>query len=376
MDNPAPVSSSEPATASASTPSHRSATPDSAADPSQAADSGAAGARGDGSVPARTGLIVASVLVAVLAAGWLDMRSRLGEVREEVAQRLRESDAVSREAQVAVRQAQESLKEMQVRLAQVEGKLAESQSQQLAFETLFQELSRNRDEWALAEIEQILTIASQQLQLAGNIQAALTALQAADARLARADRPQFIPVRRALARDIERLRGTPNIDLVGTALRLDQAIAAVDALPLAADGRLAEQRPSPAASEDAGFWRRLGAEVWGELRALVRVRTVESSEPALLTPEQAYFLRHNLKLRLLNARLALLDRNETLFRSDLQAATDWVVRYFDVRSRAGTAALATLKQLSGSGVRIEVPNISESLAAVRSFKVSRDRSAR
>jgi len=344
--------------------------PSSAASPGDAGDS-----RAVGGVSTRIGIAAAVVFALVLAGSWLDTRARLSDVREEVAQRLRESDSGSRDAQLAVKQAQEALKEVQGRIAQLEGKLAESQSQQLALEALYQELSRSRDEWALAEIEQILTIASQQLQLAGNVQAALTALQAADARLARSDRPQFIPLRRALARDIERLRGTPSVDIVGTALRLDQAIASVEVLPLVSDGRLAGPRPE-SLQEDAGFWRRLGAEVWGELRTLVRVRTVERPDVALLAPEQAYFLRNNLRLRLLNARLALLERNEPLFRSDVQAATDWVTRYFDVRSREGTAALATLKQLSGSGIRIEVPTIAESLTAVRSFKISRDRSVR
>lgn len=341
--------------------------------PAQAAPVQAGGAPSFVSRRALALTLLASLLA--IAVVWLDGRSRISEIRDDVAQRLRESDTGSREAQIAVRQAQEALKEAQIRIAQLEGRLAESQSQQLALETLYQELSRNRDDWALAEIEQILTIASQQLQLAGNIQAALAALQAADARLARSDRPQFIPVRRALARDIERLRGIPNVDLVGIALRLDQAIAAVDDIALVADARLAPQPASPAA-EEGGVWRRLGAEIWSELRTLVRVRTMERPEPPLLAPEQAYFLRNNLRLRLLNARLALLERNETLFRSDIQAATDWVNRYFDVRSGAGAATLANLRQLAGSGIRIDIPNISDSLAAVRSFKAARDRTAR
>ena len=95
------------------------------------------------------------------------------------------------------------------RAAARHGHLRLEDQAQLALEALYQDLSRNRDEWQLAEIEQVLAIASQQLQLAGNVRAALLALQLAEARLARADRPQFVPVRRALARDIERLRATP-----------------------------------------------------------------------------------------------------------------------------------------------------------------------
>ena len=144
---------------------------------------------------------------------------------------------------------QGSTGEAQVKQSVLENKIAESQSQQLALEALYQELSRSRDEWTLAEIEQILTVASQQLQLAGNVQAALLALQTAEGRLARSDRPQFIPLRRVLNRDIERLRAAPNLDIAGMALRLDNLIADVDGLPL--NSRNACKPPKAAAPPGA-----------------------------------------------------------------------------------------------------------------------------
>src|SRR6185436_18590515 len=144
------------------------------------------------------------VLLVALATGfWLDVRERIGATQEEVARRLRDVETESRNTRVAAREAQETAREMRTKLSALEQRLTESQSQQLALEALYQELSRNRDEWQLAEIEQVLAIAQQQLQLSGNVRAALLALQLAEGRLARADRAQFLPVRRALARDIE-----------------------------------------------------------------------------------------------------------------------------------------------------------------------------
>ena len=347
--------------------------PGSASAPEASASPAAAGSRGLQRLrPATAALALVAVL---LAWSWYDARSQIDGLREEVARRLRDSDTDSRDARSAAKQVQEAMREAQARLAQLEAKLAESQSQQLALEALYQELSRSRDEWALAEIEQILTIASQQLQLAGNVQAALVALQTADARLARSDRPQFIPLRRVLARDMDRLRTTPSVDTVGIALKLDQAIAVADSLPLAFDQRMAGGRGENA-PRDEGVWSRLGAEIWGEVRGLVRIRNLDRADAPLLPPSEAYFLRQNLKLRLLNARLALLERNETVFRADVQASADWINRYFDARSKQAVATLGTLRQISGSGLRIEVPAVSESLAAVRSFKLTRERAAK
>src|SRR3954466_6501282 len=319
-------------------------------------------------------LIAVLLATALAALAWLDSRNRINSTQEELARRLREIESDSREARTVSRQAQEALREAQVKVAQLENRLAESQSQQLALEALYQDLSRNRDEWQLAEIEQVLAIASQQLQLARNVRAALLGLQLAEARLSRADRPQFAPIRRALARDIERLKAAPAIDFPALALRLDNLIASVDALPLAFEERAERTHKETLAPGGRGFFARLGAEVWSELSQLVVVRRMGPAEPPLLPPSQAYFVRENLRLRLLNARGSLLARDEAGYREDLRTASAWVQRYFDPRSKYTADAAAQLKQLAGVSISFEMPTISESLDAVRGYKSRRERS--
>ncbi|HYD57600.1 MAG TPA: uroporphyrinogen-III C-methyltransferase [Burkholderiales bacterium] len=320
-----------------------------------------------------------ALIAVLLAAGlsalvWVDTRQRIGVTQEELARRLRDIEADARDARSIARQAQDGLRDAQAKVAALEGKLAESQSQQVALEALYQELSRNRDEWQLAEIEQVLAIASQQLQLAGNVRAGLLALQLAESRLSRADRPQFVPVRRALARDIERLKSLPTVDFTGMSMKLDSLVAQVDALPLAYDERTErEAAAKEAPREKAGFWTRLGTEIWGEIRQLVVVRHLTAPEPPLLPPTQAFFLRENLRLRLLNARLSLLAKDEAAYREDLRVAQQWIRRYFDGRSKQTADALGQLKQLASTSISFEMPTISESLDAVRAFKARRER---
>jgi uroporphyrin-3 C-methyltransferase len=297
---------------------------------------------------------------------WYDGHNRINALRDDFAQRLRESESDSRDARLSARQAQEAAREAQAKLAQIELKLAEFQNQQIGLEALYQELSRSRDEWVLAEIEQILTIASQQLQLTGNVQAALAALQTADARLARSGRPQFLPLRKIFARDIERLKTAPGLDVPGLAVKLDQLIAGVDSLPLVQEAR--PQAAAAATREPQGLWERLVAELLVELKQLVRIQNMEGTDPALLSPPQAFFLRENLKLRLLSARLALLARDETAYRSEVKVAASWLERYFDPHSRATAAMAVTLKQLGSGAIGVSLPTIGESLAAVRGYK--------
>ena len=323
--------------------------------------------------PWRLVLLAIAFTAALATLFWVDVRQRLSGTQHELASRLRAAETVAREASTVARAAQDSLLASQARIAALEARLAESQSQQLALEALYADLTRNRDEWQLAEIEQVLAIASQQLQLAGNVRAALLALQLAEARLARTDRPQFVPIKRALARDIERLKALPAIDMAAMSMRLDSLVAGVDALPLAFEERAERAPAAKSASAEAGFWSRLGSEVWGELRQLVVVRQMNAPEPPLLPPTQAYFLRENLRLRLLNARMSLLTRDEAGYREDLRAAQAWIRRYFDPRSKLTADALAQLKGLAGASVSFEMPTISESLDAVRGYKSRRER---
>ena len=320
-------------------------------------------------------LVLAGAIV-VVCWQWYDTRSQIGAIREELGQRLRASDSAAGESLLLAKQAQEAVREAQAKLTVLENKIAESQSQQLALEALYQELSRSRDEWALAEIEQMLTLASQQLQLAGNVQAALLALRTAEGRLARSDRPQFVALRRVLNRDIERLKAAPNVDITGMALRLDQLIASVDALPLHFDERTpAAPKPAGPGAANAG-WERVLAEVWNEMKQLVRIRILDQPDAALLSPSQSYFLRQNLQLRLLDARQALLARESVRFRADLETARTWIRRYYDTRAKTTTTALASLTQLAAGSINVELPTIDDSLAAVRNFKVAREKAGR
>lgn len=318
--------------------------------------------------------------VAVVALGllaWLavDSRGRIVELQQEVARRLAAGDAATGEARVIAKQNQEALAALQAKAGALEAKLAESQSQQAALDAMVQELTRNRDERLLSEIEQALNAAAQQLQLAGNVEAALIALQGADTRLGVAGRAQFLPLRKVIAHDIERLKALPLADVPGIALRIEGVVRAVDTLPLAfeAKPRMEPARETFVPAAVSGYWETLLGELWRELKSLIRVERLDRPNPALLSPTHAFFLRENLKLRLVNARLALLQRDGKSFRQDIQQAQAWIEQYYDTRAKPVQAALATLRQLAAADVGLTLPNLSESLTTLRNFKVARER---
>ena len=323
-------------------------------------------------------LLLALVALGLSGWQWMETRLRLADTQQEMAKRLADSDGANRETRGVARQAQDQVAALQAKLGALEAKLAESQSQQASLETLYQDLARSRDEWALAEIEQSVTLAAQQLQLAGNVQGAVLALQAADARLAGSSRPQFIGVRKALARDLDRLKSLPQIDLPGMSVRLESVVTAIDTLPLAVDVRPREEaaRPAEASGEPTSAWREMLKDAWREIRGLVRIQRFDRDEPALLAPGQVFFLRENLKLRLLNARLALLSRDQWTFRNELKAAQTLLERHFDAQNKAVQTAVGSLRQLGGAELVIDLPTLNESLSAIRSFKAVREKDGR
>ena len=319
--------------------------------------------------------IVAVIAVALFAGQWYDSRQQIDALQHELARRLAEADAHNKESRNVAEQVREATREAQVKLGALEAKLQESQNQQIALEALYQELSRSSDESLLADVEQTLLVANQQLQVAGNVKSALIALQAADARLARLGRPQLAGLRKIVARDIERVKLAPYVDVIGIGARLDNLISAVDSLPLAMEARPPEAASAKkgAVDADGNAWVRFTRELWRDLRDLVRVQNLERPDVPLLAPTQSYFLRENLKLRLLSARLALLAHDESSFRSDLRTARDWLVRYYDTREKNVAGAVAAVRQLHDSQIGVEMPDVTASLDAVRNHRLTRER---
>ena len=322
------------------------------------------------------GLAVVSVLL-VLAAGWLAWDARVGvqSMESTAGGRLAELGAASAQARATLAQSQAALKDAQARIAELEARVADTQEQRVALEEMYRELSRSADDRVLSEVEQMLVLASQQLQLAGNVRGALAALQAADQRLARADKLAATPLRRAITQDMDRLKAVPLVDTVGVTVKLDGLIAQSENLPLLIAETLPAARLASRAryADDAGPVTRAARDFWEEMKGLVRIRELEGQEAPLLAPAQSYFLRENLKLRLLSARVALLARDEASFRDDLKASQAWIAKYYDARAKPTATALATLKQIAETPVVISVPDINTSLAAVRTARAAREK---
>ncbi len=314
-----------------------------------------------------------AVLVVIFLWQWLDGHRAINDMQQQLAKKIAEMDGASKANQMLLGQSRDEVRELSTKMVTLEARNAEAQNQRAALEVLYNDLSVSRDETALAEVEQMLLIAGQQLQLSANVKAALIAMQSADARLQRMDRPAFTGLRKAINQDMEKLRALPNVDTAGINFQLDKLMTAIDELPLVYQQRAAHREAStPDAQKDETAWQKLAREIWHEAKQLVRIENIDKTDAPLLPPNQEFFLRENLKLRLLSARLALLTRDEDSFRQELKTAQHWTARYFDIKSNQGTQMLAGLKKIAAASISIELPDISPSLQAVRNYRLTHE----
>jgi uroporphyrin-3 C-methyltransferase len=319
-----------------------------------------------------TTLVALVGLVALLVSGLL--WQKLSGIQEQLARQSADAGAQATEARATARQAQELAMETAAKLAVTEARLSEVSLQRTQLEELMQSLSRSRDENLVVDIESSLRLAQQQAQLTGSVEPLLAALKSADLRVSRAAQPRLTPLQRAIGRDISRIKATALADTPALFVKLDELVLLADELPVA------NAVPTPRTNEPlkrkpdetvANWWVRMGLQVADEMRSLVRVSRIEDPDAALLSPEQSFFLRENLKLKLLNARLGLLSRQIDSVRSDLASASVSVGRFFDASSRKTQTASAMLQQVRGQMKALELPRVDDTLAALATAAAGR-----
>ncbi len=360
------------------------------------------------------GLVAVLSVALGVAAVWLawTTQQRVKELEQQLVKRQEDSGAMANAAQLLSKQAQDTARDAAAKMALLEARVAEATLQRSQLEELIQSLSRSRDENVLADVEASIRMALQQTAITGSIEPLVIALKQAVERLARQNQPRLEGVRRAMVQDLDRVRAAGAVDVATLAIRLDEAVRLVDDLPLlsAPERRGAARAPAGAASAVAATaasaprapasapltsaswaaasasasegaadwsetlhkgWAAVSTRVWDEVRGLIRVTPVDQPEAMLIAPEQAYFLRENLKLRLLNARLALLSRQFDTAQADLRDALSALDRYFDRSNKRVIATVDLLRQVSAQAHQVVVPRPDATLAAIAAVSAGR-----
>ena len=345
-----------------------------------------------GTLPTSLWLVGAGVGVFSVAALTLALlgQQRIKSLEQELVRRQQDSQGQAIEARAMAKQAQDTAHGAESKITLLEARVAETALQRTQLEDLIQQLSRSRDENVLADVDAAVRVAIQQSAITGSAEPLAQALRQSEERLARMNQPRVERVRRALARDLDRVRAVAVSDIASLTIKLDEAVRAVDELPLLAQPERRQSAPLRTAAAAAAAasatvptavdrwlpwlterWIWAGTQVWGEVKSLVRVSRIDNPEAVLVAPEQAWFLRENLKLRLLNARLALLSRQFDTAQSDLRDAQSTLDRYFDRGARRVVVTAELVGQVAAQARQINLPRPDETLAALAAAQAGR-----
>lgn len=352
-----------------------------------------------------------ALALAAAAFAW-NVREDQRLLERELVKRQSEAQTQVVEARALARAAEESARDAQVKSTLLESRLAEATAQRSQLESLMLTLSRSRDENAVADIEALVRAAMSQSLWTGRTEPLMTALKQTDERLAAMQTPRLTALRKAVARDVDRLGAASTVDAAATAQRIDELLSQVDDLaltiqvgarPSAAAASVPQGRaassvgraqpkapkaaPAPVTADDAtgaptlsppsspssvGAWRDALQSYWvtwkdsvvQEFRGLVRISRIDQPSAMLIAPEQAYFVRENLRLRLLSARLAVQSRQHDMAQRDLREAVKLIDAYFDRQSPRVVAARSALGALQSATQAPPLPRPEETLTAL------------
>lgn len=349
----------------------------------------------------RGGLPVAFIIVLLIAIGlgaalWA-ARQQSETANREIASRLDKLSAELAQSRSDVREALSLARAQSAQVAGLEAKVREAQSQYSTLQQAMENLNDGTSDQMLAnDVERLITTASQQLRLAGNVNNAIVALESAQSRLARADRPRFAGLQQSIEVDLDRLRAVHTVDIPAVSGRIERLMALVSRAPLLVpDAAARDSVPMPAATEplpaappaadalpaDAPWWERWRTEIgsWPgragsalahEMGDLIRVQRVDQPAAVLLSTDQAADLRSVLRQRLLAVQLAMLMRQPTVWKSELDSVADVLNTYFDPNSAETRAAQALTRELLQTDIAVRVPDVADSLNGIAALRAA------
>lgn len=226
------------------------------------------------------------------------------------------------------------------------------------------QLGKTRGDWLIADAEYLLSIANQRLYLMGDVNTTREALEAADQRLRESGDAGVFKIREQIAKDINAIGNIPVADIVGMYASIQALQGRVDALTLFlpyAGKALTPSKPVEPTGKDS---QGLLDSALGQLEGVVSIKRTEQPIKEILTPEQAQFMREQLRVKLEMVKIALVQQNESLYQFSLADAKKWTEQNF-AKDEATNSFIAELDKFNAIKIRSHFPDISLSLKMLR-----------
>ncbi|MDF1829165.1 uroporphyrinogen-III C-methyltransferase [Cycloclasticus pugetii] len=315
----------------------------------------------------RSAIAWLAIFLVILAtmAGYLafkQLTQHISQLSSSIDALKNDTSRASNELQSKTRQVSNQLSDLNSHVEQLE------QSADERITLLQQQVGKNRRQWLIAEAEYLVSVANTRLQLAGDVDTAIVALQTADQRLKENGDPLTFAIRQQIAKEINLLNSTFLPDTVGLSSQLLALEDAVSSMGIKAPHAGTAQAPEIGKGDASPIPENIQDtlnDAWESFSKLIVVRRSDKPLAALMTPERIELIRKNLALKLESARLALINQQQALYTANIAIAKTWLGDYFDNNNPSVKTALKQLDKLENTVIKAELPSIALSLKMLR-----------
>lgn len=305
---------------------------------------------------------------------WQSQNTQAQEVTQSVKQTLSSFQGDSQQGLAVAKQADERSVALQAKTLLLEEKITQALDQQTDLQALMTKMQTNKADTVISEVEQLVKVADQQVKFSGNIKAAVMALTAADLPLAQLGTSDVIDIREALGNDLQQLKEFPDVDMAALSEKLSSLKKLIVHLPLLQEQNalVDHEMPEEVVQVEANENPTIQARVWAQIKEFIMIEKIDAKTQPLISQEQKFYLQENLKLRLLTARIALMQRNAEVYKADLEAIRLWLSQYYDTQHPNAEKAIALLDELQETELGVALPNVQASLDAISQYQFSKE----
>lgn len=236
-----------------------------------------------------------------------------------------------------------------------------------AIQQVQRQLGKTRGDWLIADAEYLLSTASERLHLIGDVNTTRAALEAADQRLRESGDAAVFKVREQIAKDIAALNRVEVPDIVGIYSSIQTQAGQIDnltlLLPYAGKTPTSPKKPEKPVDQTQDKQDLIDSAL-NELEEIVTIRHTEQPIKAILTQEEAQFIKEQLRLKLETVKVALVQHNEPLYQASLTDAKKWTEQHFMQNTQAKNF-IAELDRMKGVQIQSQFPDISLSLKMLK-----------
>lgn len=308
------------------------------------------------------------IIIMILAGGYFyqqnqaiitQQKTQLSTFSEQLSLQQQQQNQESQQLQSLQSDFTAKIQNVQTQLQQTknENKIYKTDIQALQ-RSLAEKNVRHPNDWVLAEVEYLVSLAGRKIWLERDISTAIALLLAADQRVVEMNDASLSALRAALLEDINTLEALPKHDLDGLVLTLSNLERRINKLVISSISLPdTTNNEDTALSTDINDWQANISKSWTTfVENFIVVNKRDSKIEALLSPQQSWYLRESLRNNLSKAEFSIYREQQNIYDIALNNANKLLKNYFDLNDHTTNMFYKSIQELSSNKIAIRYPD--------------------